>query len=384
LPYAAGSQIGSAYITDTDPSSPYYGKKLDVSVDNRFTSSYLYDMDSGSLDDRQITGFFKPVLRYSLVEDKDNIPKATQPVKSNIFAPPNDLTDYPIPRSISNRVKAALELPANASDSTVVKTLQDKIYSYRPYQDNGVKPGDIAPKDDREGVALTAEYAAHMKSLNCTIADYVAIIALGGQYEGKPINQAIGWKDSNGDGKIIQAEAHGWLYDDEGEIIDPTPQNSTPADIKPNDSLRTELEDGSLVDHLQTAAWLLGAGAIVGLGYRRRGKLQAAMRNIQDRRAETLISEPHPEYVQRGLSIVRHELWSEFAPVGNTAESYRHEEQTPAARRVQDMHLPEGVRSEVAKKILINPEYSSADKAAALRVLQALPAMKRVVNRLAV
>ncbi|MEO6761648.1 MAG: hypothetical protein ABI220_04715, partial [Candidatus Saccharimonadales bacterium] len=207
-------------------------------------------------------GINKPVLKYWIKVDKTPSIKAEAPM---VLGGGDEV-------AVAEEIKKALGLSKSATNQEVYEAIKDKFYSFAPLKDAGLTNRDF-PGGDSENQTDVIEFGqlvAHLESLNCNLASAEYLLGTVDNFASKQI-LVTGFHD-NGDSKLTQLEAHAWVVDDKGKVIDPTPSRMAPGHEAPNLSP----EDGSDVvnnkagfPYLPTGEALVGAAFLI-LGFRRR------------------------------------------------------------------------------------------------------------------
>lgn len=258
-----------------------------------------------------------PVLQYKLKKSDDHTIKARRQLNRNGLRVDRDY--YPGPTdfervAVAANVKADLGLDDSAGPDEILEAIRDsKEYSYTPFARENVEP--VRFPDDVNHYQMmidVGEVLAKLDTMNCNIATLEYLLA---NFDStKPLAMGAGF-NNDGDGSLSQQEAHAWVVNGNGKIIDPTPTVMAAGEVR-RESEPEKAEPGSNDENtdmkLTTA---LGASVtltalLTVVAWRRRRQLGAVSDAV---RTKTSLSS---ESMQQEIRAVEHDL---FAHQGSVA-----------------------------------------------------------------
>ncbi|HEY1085251.1 MAG TPA: hypothetical protein VGE34_00810 [Candidatus Saccharimonadales bacterium] len=258
-----GTIVGARYVDKANPSEYI---PADIS---RIGSQYFTNTEQNIVD--HVKNMEQPVLQYWVKSDGDQI--HAQPLR--VYDDNQEGLSKSDQREIASQVRQELGLASDASDEEVYKVIKSKLYAYEPFKYAGVDQYvSLAPKaKGKDIIEEVGAVIAHLEALNCNVAAASFLTATLDSSEN--YNLMTGYRD-NGDGKLVQQEAHAWVVDGDGSIVDPTPSTFAPG-VEPREKIDEALPESSSKSgdfpFGLSAGVLLGA-ACMAVGWKRRQDLQ--------------------------------------------------------------------------------------------------------------
>lgn len=276
LPMIQGGTINAAFIMDkNDPT-----KRVQANV-VRHMQSGTYRLNFGP--DREETlranHIKDPELHYYVQQTDRQTLFNTGGTEFGIYSDANI-------REIAMTVRNELGLSAFASDEQIYNAIKSKNYSFTPLADAGLEDNLISEDGwsttNTVGIEV-GRVLAHLESLNCNLASTLHLLATGGG--GQDNLEISNGYANNGDNRLVNGEAHAWLMDKTGHVIDPTPARRSENGIYPNDT-PPAMESKNYAKHW--GAILVGAAMMI-VAYRQRERLKQQALNVQSKIERTKI-----------------------------------------------------------------------------------------------
>jgi hypothetical protein len=191
-----------------------------------------------------------------------------------------DLADMP---AVHAATKAALGLPADAPESAVSAAIRSKNYSFTPFLDADVPPISTPYRGVRDAptstLATIGETMATIPATNCNVAASTYILANGGTFDGQNANPVSGFRNGSQDNVLSTMEAHAWLVNESGDILDNTPASS--ATLPPLKAENTD-ESNALAAVAAGSAGLLALAGVSTLLYKKRRRIAQRVERARD------------------------------------------------------------------------------------------------------
>lgn len=277
LPIRSDMEILGAFFIDAENPEDY------TPIEIRKTGSgMIVAQTTEALGNVRNKRYTKPVLRYWLkkAEKAQTIKPENTKRMDAVFISKNDEA----PRNYDNfntaerskiaiEVRKALGLSATATEAEVYKAVKDNhSYSYTPFADSKTKINI----NESEGSDIVSEYGAilaNLESLNCNLAATLSTLAT---LDTASTRLVTGFMADSGDNYLSSSEAHAWLVDQGGQIIDTTPYGAgvEASGVLPPESPPSQKQSFA-ISPLQ-AAEILGGAIISVMAYRRRKEIAKA------------------------------------------------------------------------------------------------------------
>lgn len=285
LPMIQGGTINAAFIMDkNDPT-----KRVQANV-VRHMQSGTYRLNFGPDHEETLRAnhIKDPELHYYVQQTDRQTLFNTGGTEFGIYSDANI-------REIAMTVRNELGLSAFASDEQIYNAIKSKNYSFTPLADAGLEDNLISEDGwsttNTVGIEV-GRVLAHLESLNCNLASTLHLLATGGG--GQDNLEISNGYANNGDNRLVNGEAHAWLMDETGHVIDPTPARRSENGIYPNDTPPT-MESKDYTKHW--GAILVGAAMMI-VAYRQRERLKQQALNIQNRIERTKIDSAEEMLIQ--------------------------------------------------------------------------------------
>lgn len=191
--------------------------------------------------------------------------------------------------AVAKLLREKLGLSDTATQEQIVQKIKQKYYSFTPLNDAGEVPhtNSSSPKEILEAVSTVL---AQLKSENCNTASLLTLLASDASTSGLYMQSGY---YNNGDDKLVSGEAHAWLNNKDGEIVDSTPRRRI-------DTKKDSLSDEALALILSGIA--VAGGAIGWRKSRERRKVwEIALHNKSLMKAYNFVE--HTLYAQPGMNI---------------------------------------------------------------------------------
>lgn len=268
----------------------------------RDTTTGMYH---ASIDQDSFKAFELPMLEYFLAASVD--PADMIHAQGDMIYREGETTKS-ISQEESNKIKAALGLPATATDEEVMQAIKSKKYSYTPIKDSGVKATEKrGDQSDEEVTTAIAEFYASLPSALCNTANTVDMLATGGKG-----NIAVGYS-VDADGALSEQRGHLWRIMQDGKERDATPAGEDPRKL-PVEKPKIEENPGQRLfeDLLLGTELLIGAAVSAGV-YRRRREIQHAINMLIEHHVrKTYVQDGSPNEPEEryAIAVIGHYLYA--------------------------------------------------------------------------